>query len=59
MAETVYKDFKREEMEYQFNPRVTVTEYPRLTEEREKASEATRAKLMHSRDVRYGERSAG
>ena len=54
MAETVYKDFKREEMEYQFNPRVTVTEYPRLTEEREKASEATRAKLKHSRDVRYG-----
>ena len=55
MAETVYKDFKREEMEYQFNPRVTVTEYPRLTEEREKASEATRAKLKHSRDVRYGD----
>ena len=55
MAETVYKDFRREEMEYQFNPRVTVTEYPRLTEERERASEATRAKLKHHRDVRYGD----
>ena len=54
MAETVYKDFKREEMEYQFNPRVTVTEYPRLAVEREKASEATRTKLKHFRDVRYG-----
>jgi len=55
MAETVYKDFKREEMEYQFNPRTTVTEHPPLTEEREKASEATRAKLKHHRDVRYGD----
>ena len=55
MAETVYKDFKREEMEYQFNPRTTVTEYPQLAVEREKASEVTRAKLKHHRDVRYGD----
>ena len=55
MADTVYKDFTREQMEYQFNPRVTVTEYPRLTQEREQASEATRAKLKHHRDVRYGD----
>ena len=55
MADTVYKDFRREEMEYQFNPRFTVTEYARLQEERERASEATRAKLKHHRDVRYGD----
>ena len=54
MTDTVYKDFRREEMEYQFNPRVTVAEYPQLTAAREKASEATRARLKHFRNVRYG-----
>ncbi len=55
MAETVYKDFRREEMEYQFNPRVTVTDHAQLAVEREQASETTRAKLRHFRDVRYGD----
>ena len=55
MEEPVYKDFKREEMEFQFNPRCSVTEYPQLAIERDKASDATRAKLKHFQDVRYGD----
>ena len=54
MTDTVYKDFRREEMEHQFNPRVSVAEYPRLKVTREKASEAARARLKHFRNVRYG-----
>jgi len=55
MSDTVYKNFRLDEMEFQFNPRVSVKNYPELNEARFKASRATRSKLKSYCNVSYGE----
>ena len=56
MAETVYKDFKREEMEYQFNPRTTVDRVsPADGGAREGQRGHPREADAFHRDVRYGD----
>lgn len=55
MSDFIYKNFRRDEMEYQFNPRVSVTNYPDFVETRARASRVTRTKLKSFCNVRYGE----
>jgi len=55
MSDLVYKHFRLDEMEYQFNPRVSVNNYPEFVEKRARASQATRAKLKSFCNVPYGE----
>jgi len=54
MNEVVYKEFRKEEMEFHFNPRVATPDYPRWAEERRKASQRARASLKSWLNVPYG-----
>lgn len=54
MSAVAYKGFRKEEMDFQFNPRVAVPDYPRLAEERSKASLRVRKTLKSWLDVPYG-----
>lgn len=54
MSAIVYKGFTKEEMQFQFNPRVSTPDYERLTEERRKASLRVREKLKPRLNVPYG-----
>ena len=54
MNEVVYKNFRRDEMEFQFQPRVAVPDYQRLSEERAKVSAAVRARLKSRLNIPYG-----
>ena len=48
MSEMAYKDFRQDELEYQYNPRVSVPEYPELAKVR--AAQARRVASYH--DIR-------
>jgi arylformamidase len=54
MNAAVYKGFRKEEMEFHFNPRVSSPDYPRWAEERRKASERARETLRSWLNVSYG-----
>lgn len=54
MSEFVYKNFRKEEMEFHFQPRVAVPDYQRLSEERAKASAAAQKKLKGWLNIPYG-----
>ncbi|MFQ5917174.1 MAG: alpha/beta hydrolase, partial [Candidatus Binatia bacterium] len=54
MSAIVYKGFQKEEMEFHFNPRAAVPDYPRWAEERSKASLRARRGLKSWLDVPYG-----
>ena len=54
MSETVYKGFRKDEMEYQYNPRESVPEYPALAKKRSEASRKARATLKSWLNVPYG-----
>lgn len=54
MSAVVYKGFRREEMEFQFNPRVAVRDHERVREERARASRAARQSLKSWLNVPYG-----
>lgn len=58
MNEIVYKAFRREEMEFHFNPRAAVPDYERWAEERAKSSAAARQKFQSFLNIPYGS-SAG
>lgn len=54
MNAVVHKGFREEEMEFQFDPRVAVPDYPRWAEERREASLRARATLKSWLNVPYG-----
>lgn len=54
MNEVVYKGFRKDEMEFHFQPRTAVPDYGRLGEERAKVSAAVRARLKSSLNIPYG-----
>jgi arylformamidase len=54
MDETVYKGFRQDEMEYQYNPRVSVPEYPQLAKVRSEQARKVRASAKSWLNVPYG-----
>lgn len=54
MDETVYKGFRQDEMEYQYNPRVSVPEYPRLAKVRSEQARKVRDSAKSWLNVPYG-----
>jgi arylformamidase len=54
MNETVYKGFRQDELEYQYNPRVSVPEYPELAQLRAAQSRKVRGSVKSWLDVAYG-----
>ena len=55
MGQSGYKGFHQDELEYQFNPQVSVPEYPQLSAERREKSRRVRAKLKSWLDVPYAD----
>lgn len=54
MREDGYKEYRSDELEYQFNPRVTVPEYPELAKKRSAQSLAVRQRAKSWLNVSYG-----
>ncbi len=54
MGAVVYKEFRKEDMEFHFNPRVAAPDYPRWTEERRIASQRARRTLKSWLNISYG-----
>lgn len=54
MSAVAYKGFRKEEMEFHFNPQVAAPDYPRWAEERRKASLRVRGALKCWLNVPYG-----
>jgi arylformamidase len=54
MRQIGYKDFAQDEIECQFNPQVSVPQYPQLSAERREKSQRVRAQLKSWLDVPYG-----
>jgi arylformamidase len=54
MIETGYREFQQEEMEYQYNPRESVPEYPQLAKKRAEQSRRVRESAKSWLGVPYG-----
>jgi arylformamidase len=54
MSETVYKGFRPDEMEFQYNPRVSVPEYPELAKVRAAQARKVRESAKSWLNVSYG-----
>src|SRR5258705_8556241 len=54
MNESAYKGFRLAELEYQFNPRVSVPEYPELAKVRAAQARKVRASAKSWLNVAYG-----
>jgi arylformamidase len=54
MSKAVYKGFREEELEYQYNPRASVAEFPELAKKRSEASRRARAILKSALNIPYG-----
>mgnify|MGYP001174060023 FL=1 len=54
MSEVVYKGFRQDELEYQYNPRVSVPEFPELAKVRAALSRKVRDSAKSWLDVPYG-----
>jgi arylformamidase len=54
MSEIAYRGFRREEMEYQYNPRESVPEYPQLAEKRSEQARKVRDSAKSWLGVPYG-----
>ena len=54
MSKIIYKGFRQDELEYQYNPRESVPEYPELAKKRSEASRKARATLKSWLNVPYG-----
>src|SRR6266581_460235 len=54
MHEKAYKEFRQDEMEYQYNPRVSVPEYPELAKIRAARSRKVRESAKSWLDISYG-----
>jgi len=57
MSEILYKGFREGEIEFQYNPRVSVPEYPQLAKQRSEESRKARAALKSWLNVPYGNSS--
>ena len=55
MSNVGYKGFRGDELEYQYNPRESVAEYPELSKRRAEASRKARAALKSFLNVTYGD----
>jgi arylformamidase len=55
MVEETYKAFRKEELEYQYNPRVSVPEFPELAKKRSEASRKVRDRVKSFLNVAYGD----
>ncbi len=55
MSELGYKEYRESELEFQFNPQVSVPDYPKLSAERRAKSQNVRATLRSWLDVPYGD----
>jgi len=53
MSEIIYKGFRQDELEYQYNPRESVPEYPALAKKRAEASRKVRSTLKSWLNVLY------
>ena len=51
MTETGYRGFRQEEMEYQYNPRESVPEYPQLAKKRAEEAAAAAERAARGRRV--------
>jgi arylformamidase len=51
----MYKSFRADELEYQYNPRVSVPEFPQLAKQRSAASRKARETLKSFLNVPYGD----
>jgi arylformamidase len=54
MSQFAYKDFKQDELEYQYNPRVSVPEYPELAKVRAAQARKVRESAKSWLNVPYG-----
>ena len=54
MSEIVYRGFRQEEMEYQYNPRESVPEYPQLAKRRSEQARKVRESAKSWLGVAYG-----
>ena len=54
MSENIYKDFRQDEWEYQYNPRVSVPEYPELAKVRAAQARKVRESAKSWLNVAYG-----
>ena len=54
MNEIVYQQLRRDEIEFQYNPRVSVPEFPQLAKQRAEESRRARATLKSWLNVPYG-----
>ncbi len=54
MNQTGYKGFRPDELEFQYNPRTSVSEYPELAKKRSAESQKVRSSLKSWLDVPYG-----
>src|SRR4030067_3192272 len=54
MSDVVYKGFRQDELEYQYNPRVSVPEFPELSKVRAELSRKVRESAKSWLDVPYG-----
>ncbi len=54
MSEVVYKGFREDELEYQYNPRVSVPEFPELSKARAAQARKVRESAKSWLDVPYG-----
>jgi arylformamidase len=54
MTQETYKGYPKDELEYQFNPRVSVPEFPQLAKRRAEESRKVRARLKSWLNVPYG-----
>jgi arylformamidase len=54
MSQTGYKGFRPEELEFQYDPRTSVAEYPELAKKRAADSQKVRSSLKSWLDVPYG-----
>jgi arylformamidase len=54
MSQTFYKGFRQDELEFQYDPRASVAEYPELAKKRATDSQKVRSSLKSWLDVPYG-----
>ncbi|HMF49388.1 MAG TPA: hypothetical protein VK603_12135, partial [Candidatus Saccharimonadales bacterium] len=54
MSEVAYKGFRPDEMEYQYNPRVSVPEYPELAKVRAAQAHKVRESATSWLNIPYG-----
>lgn len=54
MSQTGYKGFRPDELDFQYNPRTSVSEYPELAKKRSAESQKARSTLKSWLDVPYG-----